>query len=132
MSAITVENILTEAVIGVEDWERRNPIPLLATLTVTYDSSAAELSDDVSAAVDYALLTQTAIELIRNSSFRLLETLAGKTADLILTRFPVAETATVSLCKPGIIREAAAVWVTVTRQRASGDDGRGTFLRRDQ
>ncbi len=129
MATITVENILTEAVIGVEDWERTKPIPLLATLTVSYDSSAAELSDDVAAAVDYATLTQTAIELIRASSFRLLETLAGRTADLILDRFPPVTEAAVSLCKPGIIPEAAAVRVTVERRRTSGNSGQNSSVR---
>lgn len=117
MATITVEKILTKTVIGVENWERIKPIPLLATLNVTYDSTAAEFSDDITAAVDYTALTRTAVDLIQASSFRLLETLAGKTADLILERFPIVETATVSLCKPGIIPEAAAVWISVEKHR---------------
>lgn len=117
MTTITIEKIAAEAVIGVEDWERVKPIPLLATLSVTYDAGAAEQNDNVADTVDYAALTRTAVDFIRASSFRLLETLAAKVAELVLNRFPSAESVTVSLCKPGILPEAAAVWVTTEKKR---------------
>lgn len=117
MTTVTIEKIATHTVIGVEDWERENPIPVLATVTVSYDATEAETSDNIEAAVDYAVLTQTVSDFIGASAFRLLETLAGKTADLILDRFPQTRTVTVSLCKPGILANTASIWVTVDRQR---------------
>ena len=117
MTTVTIEKITAHTVIGVEDWERVNPIPVLATVAASYDSTAAESTDNVDAAVDYAVLTQTVADFIGASSFRLLETLAGKTADLILDRFPQTKTVSVSLCKPVILPNTAAVWVTVDRQR---------------
>lgn len=117
MCVITIENIAAEAVIGVEEHERMRPTPVTATVTVSYDSSAAEKEDDIARAVDYALLSQTVRETVAGSRCRLLETLAGRIGDRILQRFAQAETATVRLCKPGILPEAAAVWVEVSRCR---------------
>ena len=60
MCVITIENIAAEAVIGVEEHERMRPTPVTATVTVSYDSSAAEKEDDIARAVDYALSVQAA------------------------------------------------------------------------
>lgn len=124
MCVITIENIAAEAVIGVEEHERMRPTPVTATVTVSYDSSAAEKEDDITRAVDYALLSQTVCETVAGSRCRLLETLAGRIGDCILQRFAQAETATVRLCKPGILPEAAAVWVEISRRRSAGQSGR--------
>ena len=78
MCVITIENIAAEAVIGVEEHERMRPTPVTATVTVSYDSSAAEKEDDIARAVDYALLSQTVRETVAGSRCRLLETLAGR------------------------------------------------------
>ena len=117
MCVITIENIESETIIGVEEHERMRPTPVTATVTVSYDSSAAEKEDDIAQAVDYALLSQTVRETVAGSRCRLLETLAGKLGERILQRFAQVETVTVRLCKPGILPEAAAVWVEVSRCR---------------
>ena len=124
MCVITIENIAAEAVIGVEEHERMRPTPVTATVTVSYDSSAAEKEDDIARAVDYALLSQTVCEIVAGSRCRLLETLAGKLGERILQRFAQVETVTVRLCKPGILPEAAAVWVEISRRRSAGQGGR--------
>ena len=124
MCVITIENIAAEAVIGVEEHERMRPTPVTATVTVSYDSAAAEKEDDIARAVDYALLSQTVCETVAGSRCRLLETLAGKLGERILQRFAQAETVTVRLCKPGILPEAAAVWVEISRRRSAGQGGR--------
>ena len=70
MCVITIENIAAEAVIGVEEHERMRPTPVTATVTVSYDSLAAEKEDDIARAVDYALLSQTVRETVAGSRCR--------------------------------------------------------------
>lgn len=117
MCVITIENIESKTIIGVEEHERTHLTPVIATVVIRYDSSKAEKNDDIAEAVDYALLSQMVRRTVAESRCRLLETLAGRIGDRILQRFAQAETATVRLCKPGILPEAAAVWVEVSRCR---------------
>ena len=54
MCVITIENIESETIIGVEEHERTHLTPVIVTVVIRYDSSKAEKNDDIAEAVEIA------------------------------------------------------------------------------
>jgi dihydroneopterin aldolase len=78
-------------------------------------------SDDLSDTVNYSEVYRIVNDVIGDQSVNLLETLAGKIADRLLSGFPKADVAHVRIAKPGvaisgaILRESA---IRITRSRS--------------
>lgn len=119
MTTITLENLKTKAIIGVEDWERLKPTRLLATLTVVYNGTAAESTDQIQQAIDYAALAEDVDQWIRSSAYTLLESLCGFVCQKVLEKYSLAESVHIRICKPRILPKVAAVWVESQRCRPS-------------
>jgi FolB domain-containing protein len=112
---IEIKDLLLRTIIGIKPDERVNRQDVLLNLGLNVDLRPAAQGDDIEAAVNYRTVTKAVIELVEGSSYQTVERLATEVARLIVTRFPVAE-ATVSLEKPGAVRFARSVGVTVVRR----------------
>jgi len=65
--------------------------------------------------VNYRTVTKAVIELVEPSDFLTVEKLATEVARLVVTGFPVTEV-TVGIEKPGALRFARSVGVTIVRR----------------
>ena len=74
----------------------------------------AAASDDINDALDYKLISKSIINFVEKSEFQLVETLAEKVADLIMSDFDVPWLR-LSLNKKGAIRQADDVGITIER-----------------
>jgi FolB domain-containing protein len=88
---------------------------VLINITLYTDHSAAA-SDDLADTVNYRTLAKQTIKLAENSQFFLVEKLALEIVDLCLTD-PRVERAVVTVEKPGAVRFARSVGVTVDRSQ---------------
>ncbi|MFQ5613996.1 MAG: dihydroneopterin aldolase [Anaerolineae bacterium] len=113
---IHIKDLLLRTIIGVNDEERRSKQDVLINITLYTDHSAAA-SDDIADAVNYRTLTKQIIPLVEESQFFLVEKLALEIVDLCLADRRV-ERAIVTVEKPGALRFARSVGVTVDRRRA--------------
>ena len=86
-------------------------------LEVPVDCARAAEADDVAHTVDYKAMAKRVIAFVSESQFLLVETLAHRTAMLLLAEFDVAWVR-LSLNKPGAIRGSRDVGVTVERRRS--------------
>jgi len=103
-------------IIGVNDEERRDRQDVLINLTLDTDTRAAGHSDDINDAFNYRTLAKRVIGLVENSQFYLVEKLAAEVARLCLEDARV-ERVRVSVDKPGALRFARSVGVTLERGR---------------
>jgi dihydroneopterin aldolase len=109
---------------GVSAEERATGGSYSVDVEMTCDLSAAIASDSVHDTVDYSAVHRLVMQLGRERSFHLLETLAGHIAESILARFPV-ESVTVRIRKlhpplDGIVEYAG---VEITRHKSKCSKG---------
>jgi 7,8-dihydroneopterin aldolase/epimerase/oxygenase len=106
-----------ECIIGFIEWERRLKQTVMIDLELPVDCRRAALSDDVVDTLDYKKVAKRVISFVEGSQFKLVESLAHRTAMLILEEFGV-QWVRISINKPGAIRGSRDVGVSIERTRA--------------
>jgi FolB domain-containing protein len=114
---IELRGLRLRAIVGVLDWERRVTQPLELDLDVALDLSAAGASDDLADTVDYGRLCEVAQAVATEGRFLLLEALAERVAEALLTTDGRIEAVTVAVRKlePPVAQQLATSGVRVTR-----------------
>ena len=113
---ILVKDLLLRTIIGINEEERRNRQDVLINITLDADTRSAGNSDDIADAVNYRTITKKVIQLVESSQFFLVEKMAAEIAAICLADVRV-ERARVSVEKPGALRFARSVGVTIERGR---------------
>ncbi|GAA0344036.1 dihydroneopterin aldolase [Bowmanella denitrificans] len=116
MDKIYIEGLALQSLIGVYDWERTAPRPLLVDLCLWADLRQAAQSDKVADTIDYAKVAECLEQVAASSSFELLEALASCMLDRLFAEFPVLKVS-LKLSKPDILANASNVAVKLTRTR---------------
>lgn len=106
---------------GVNPEERTQGQRFVVDLEISRDLSQAGLSDDLSTTVNYSSVFKIAREVVEGKACNLLETVAERLADAVLTRF-AAEAVKVRVRKPWApIKGSALDWVAVEIVRRRGE-----------
>ena len=113
---IHIKDLQLRTIIGINAEERRDRQDVLINLVLHVDTRPAAASDDVAQAVNYRTLTKRIIQLVETSQFQLVEKLAAEIAAVCLDDARV-ERVSVTVEKPGALRFARSVGVTVERGR---------------
>lgn len=114
MDIVYIKALRTDAVIGVYDWEREIRQELVLDLELASDNCRAAASDAIADAVDYDAISKRVLAYIQDSEFQLIETLAERVAELVLSEFDIPWLR-LQLGKPGAVKEAADVGVVIER-----------------
>ena len=111
---ILIKDLLLRGIVGVNEDERHKRQDILLNLELVTDVLAAGESDRIEDAINYRTVAKRLIAMVEESDFFTVEKLATEIARLIVTEFPVTEV-TVTVEKPGALRFARSVGVTITR-----------------
>lgn len=107
---------------GVLAEEKVNAQPFVFDATIDCDFSAAAVNDDLSLTVNYAEACRALADFCKENCFNLIETLACRSARLLLEKFPVANRAEVTVHKPeapiGLPFKDVSVTVAAERNKA--------------
>ena len=114
---IFLRGLEVECLIGFIDWERRIRQKVVIDFEMPADCRRAAASDAVEDTLDYKRVAKRIIAFVGASEFQLVETLAHRTALLILEEFGI-EWIRISINKPGAIRGSRDVGVSIERTRA--------------
>jgi len=114
MDKIYLKGLQIETIVGIWDWERQIPQTVVIDLEMSADVAAAARSDDVADTLNYKLVSKRVQALVAESGFKLVETMAEKIAEVIMSEFSVAWMR-VRINKPGAIRGASDVGVEIER-----------------
>jgi len=115
---IHIHDLRLRCIIGTNDWEREQAQDVLINLILETDLRTAGRSDDLADTVNYRTITKRIIAHVEGSRYHLVEALAESIAALCLDD-PRVLRAEVSVEKPGALRFARSVGVTVVRARGS-------------
>ena len=116
MDRIFLTGLTTEAIIGIFDWEREVRQTIAVDLEMSADIRRAAATDHIDDTLDYKKVAKRVLAFVQDSRFQLIETLAERIAELILTEFQV-DRVRVTLHKPGAIRHSRDVGVIIERSR---------------
>ena len=114
MDRIFLRGLKIETVIGIFDWERSVKQTVVFDLEMAADISKAALSDSIEDTLNYKSIAKRLIEFVGNSKFHLVETLAERSAQMVLKEFNVSWLR-LTLNKPGAVRGARDVGVIIER-----------------
>ena len=116
MEKIHIRDIALRCIIGIYPEERKNRQDVLVNIALEADLAKGAETDRIEDTVDYKAINKEVVELVENSQFNLIETLAERIARICLKPERVRR-ATVTVDKPGALRFARSVAVEFTRDR---------------
>lgn len=113
---IFLTDLRIETVVGIWDWERKIRQTVSIDLEMGADVATAAAHDDIEHTLNYKAVSKRVQSFVGESSFQLVETMAERVAELILTEFDVPWVR-VRVNKPGAIRGARDVGVRIYRSK---------------
>ncbi|MEE3286282.1 MAG: dihydroneopterin aldolase [Planctomycetota bacterium] len=114
---IEIRDLMVRAIVGINDEERVNRQDVVINLTIWSDLRDSGRTDDIDDTINYRTLAKLVIEMVEESSFFLVEKLGTEIALLSLEFSESIERIRVTVEKPGAIRFARSVGVTIERTR---------------
>lgn len=117
MDVMAIRGIRAYGKHGANPGERDNEQPFEIDVEIELDFSLAARSDDLDDTVNYAQIAQRVVDVVRTTSFHLLERLAREILDAIFADSRIHR-ASVCIGKPRILRGATPS-VTLARRRGA-------------
>ena len=103
MDIVFLHDLRIDAVIGIYDWERRVRQTLIFDLEMSADIARAAASDHIEDTLNYKAVAKRLIAFVGASEYQLVETLAEKIAEIVLSEFSVPWVR-LTVHKPGAVR----------------------------
>lgn len=116
MDKVLIRQLRVDTVIGVYEWEKTIQQSLFLDLDMAWDNKAAAASDDYQFALCYETVSKRITQLITERPIELIETVAERVADCLISEFSVVWVKVVVM-KPGAVATAASVGVEIERSR---------------
>ncbi len=116
MDKIILTDLRINAVIGIWDWEKRNPQAISIDLEMQTDTKKALLSDSIEDALDYKAVSKRVKQFVQANQFNLIETLAENVAKIILEEFDV-QWLQIRISKPFAIRDSNNIGICIERTK---------------
>ncbi len=113
---IFLHDLRVDVTVGIWDWERKIRQVVSIDLEMGADISEAARHDDIKHTLNYKAVAKRLQSFLGESAFQLVETMAERIAELILTEFKVPWV-TVQVNKPGAIRGARDVGEKIHRRK---------------
>lgn len=116
MDKIFIDDLRIDTIIGIYEWERKIKQTVSIDLEIGCDCAAAASSDAVEDTVNYKQVSKRLIDFVGNSEFQLVETLADRSAALLIEEFSIPWLK-LRVNKLGALSSARGVGVVVERQK---------------
>jgi dihydroneopterin aldolase len=113
---IFLHDMRVDTVVGIWDWERKIRQTVSIDLEMGTDISRAAATDSIEDTLNYKSVAKRIQQFVGDSEYQLVETLAEKIAETVLTEFDIPWIE-VRVNKPGAIRGARDVGVKIRRTR---------------
>ena len=114
MDIIYLRELRVETVIGIYEWERRIRQPVIIDLEMAADIRGAAATDNIEDTLNYKAVAKRLVTFVENSEFQLVETLAERLAEIVMSEFQVPWLR-LEVNKKGAVRGARDVGVVIER-----------------
>ncbi len=119
MDRIIIKDLLLSGIVGINRDERVNCQDILINVTMGVDISQAAQTDDITDAVNYRTVAKMISSYVEEGKPMLVERLVQEIAGICLGMDERVAEVEVTVEKPGALRHARSVGVTVRRSRPS-------------
>ena len=114
MDSVFINDLRIEAIIGIYDWERKVKQTISLDLEMGTDIRRAAETDAIEDTLNYKAVAKRLIAFVGASEYQLVETLAEKIAEIVLSEFSVPWVK-LTVHKPGAVRGSRDVGVIIER-----------------
>lgn len=114
MDIIFLRELKVEALIGVYEWERQVHQTLVLDIEMGVNISHSATTDNIADALDYSAVAGRIDSFVKESQFKLIESLAEHCAAIILNEFQ-AQWLRLRISKPGAVANAKDVGIIIER-----------------
>ena len=114
MDIIFISQLQVETIIGIFDWEQTQKQTVSIDLEMATDITSAAASDSIDDTLSYKDVSKRVEQYIAESQFQLVETLAERVAELVLSEFPVPWLR-LTVHKPGALSNSKDVGIRIER-----------------
>jgi len=114
LDIVYIRELEVKTVIGVYDWEREIRQKVTIDLQMKSDFAEAAVNDEIEYALDYKEVAKRLTAYVEESSFKLMETLGVRIADIVQNEFGVSWLR-LELGKPGAVTGSRDVGVIIER-----------------
>ena len=114
MDIVFINDLRIETIIGIYDWERKVKQTISLDLEMGTDISKSAATDAIDDTLNYKAVAKRLIAFVGESEYQLVETLAEKITDIVLSEFDVPWLK-LTVHKPGAVRGSRDVGVTIER-----------------
>lgn len=126
LDRIHIKDLTVTGIIGINPVERATPQRILVNATLWVDTRAAAESDDIANAANYRTITKAMISHIQRGQPRLVERLVAELADICFATEPRIQAVELTVEKPGALRHARSVGITIHRSRVAEHAAEGS------
>jgi len=113
---IFLQDLKVETVVGIWDWERKIRQTVSIDIEMAADVAKAAETDAIDGTLNYKAVAKRVQQFVGDSEYQLIETLAEKLAETILSEFDIPWIQ-LRVSKPGAIRNAKNVGVVIHRRK---------------
>ena len=117
LDRIRIIDLVVPGIIGINPDERIAKQDVLINATLWADTRPAGTSDDIVDAVNYRTVTKAMIAHVESGEPMLVERLVAELAQICLDADQRIEEVEVTVEKPGALRSARSVGITIRRKR---------------
>ena len=114
MDSVFINDLRIETIIGIYDWERKVRQTISLDLEMGADIRKAAATDAIEDTLNYKAVAKRLIAFVGASEYQLVETLAEKIAEIVLSEFSVPWVR-LTVHKPGAVRGSRDVGVIIER-----------------
>ncbi len=121
LDRIHIKDLSVPGIVGINPDERINKQDVLVNATLWVDTRPAAASDDIEDAANYRTTTKALIAHIEAGEPMLVERLVAELAEICFELEPKVRQVEMTVEKPGALRHARSVGITITRTRGYSD-----------
>lgn len=118
LDKVFIKNLMVRGIVGINPEERKNRQDILVNVTMWTDTRTAAAGDTIDDAVNYRTAAKAIIAHIEAGAPLLVERLVSEVAEICLKTNQSIAAVEVTVEKPGAVRFAESVGVTIRRTRA--------------
>lgn len=119
---IHIKDLVVSGILGINPDERIHRQDILINATMWADTRDAAKSDDIDDAVNYRTITKQLIAHIERGEPMLVERLVAELAGICLAADQRVAAVEMTVEKPGALRHARSVGITIYRTRNGGEN----------
>ena len=121
LDRIHIRDLVVSGILGINPDERIYRQDILVNATLWADTRDAAESDDIDDAVNYRTITKQLIAFIEQGEPMLVERLAAELVEICLDADERVAAVEMTVEKPGALRHARSVGITIYRSRSGGN-----------